>query len=175
MSTVINPSLDPAKSQNTASFVLRFTQETFRDEQAGGHVRWRGHIRHVQGDREERFTNFADAVTFIQKNLTALTFDTFSGDESMSQEKIMRESFKLWEQFAAHYQDIMSTAVEQTLKQSEAVTQQLELAAERTRQAWGIGTNEQAQMHATLQRLQEQVESLNSRVESLEKSVHQRG
>ena len=36
---------------NIASFMLRFTQEMWRDMQGEPHIRWRGHIRHVQGDQ----------------------------------------------------------------------------------------------------------------------------
>ena len=58
------------KPHNVASFVLRFTQDLWQDDEEDSHVRWRGHIKHVQGEGESRFTDFAEAVAFIQQNLT---------------------------------------------------------------------------------------------------------
>ena len=92
-----------SKPHNIASFMLRFTQELWRDPHDEPHVRWRGHIRHVQGDEEERFTDFAEAVSFMQRFLTRLTMDTFAGATDMSQDKVFFESFKLWNQFATSY------------------------------------------------------------------------
>lgn len=77
-----------SNDRNIASFVLRFTQELWEDAQQEPHVRWRGHIRHVQGEEENRFTDFAEAASFMQRHLTQLTIDLLSKKgEGISQEK----------------------------------------------------------------------------------------
>ena len=164
------------KPHNIASFVLRFTQELWQDIQGEPHIRWRGHIRHVQSDEENRFTDFAEAVTFIQRYLTELTLAALS-DKNMSQPKVFRESFKLWEQFAASYTDIMVKAMERTLEQSETFNKQMSEATEKTFNTWPIpmpSDQEQAGQKKVLEALsdlQAHIKTLTDRVEALEKSV----
>ncbi len=163
------------KTHNIASFVLRFTQELWQDMQGEPHVRWRGHIRHVQGDEEDRFTDFAEAVAFIQRYLTQLTLDSLAGDESMSQEKVFQESFKLWEQFASSYTDMMAEAMEQTIKQSEAFKEQVDQATEKAFNAWQLPSQPgQEKVLDALENLQNQIQTLTDRVEKLEKELQQK-
>ena len=61
------------KKDETASFMLRFTQKIFQNEDGESQVQWRGNIRHVQGGDEKRFSEFDDAVTFIQGKLAEMT------------------------------------------------------------------------------------------------------
>jgi hypothetical protein len=160
------------KSHNVASFVLRFTQEMWQDTQGEPHVRWRGHIRHVQGDEEERFTDFAEAVTFIQRYLTELTADSFAGDEGASQEKVFNESFTLWEQFASSYSNMMFQAMEQTVKQSETVKEQLDEATKQALSAWQLpGHPDQKKILEALNSIQAQMQTLTDRIEKLEKNL----
>ncbi|MFN4147866.1 MAG: hypothetical protein ACK4GN_18745, partial [Runella sp.] len=41
------------KKEETASFVLRFTQKIYNNEQGEPQIQWRGSIRHVQGGDEK--------------------------------------------------------------------------------------------------------------------------
>jgi polyhydroxyalkanoate synthesis regulator protein len=161
------------KTQNNiASFVLRFTQELWRDAKGEPHVQWRGHIRHVQGDEEDRFTNFTEAVAFIQRYLTQLTLEALAGGQPMNREKVLQESFKVWEQFASSYTDMMFETMQHTVKQSEAFREQLDRATERTLKAWQLPTQpDQGQLVEAIKSLQAQVQTLASKVESLEKTL----
>ncbi|MDM8531315.1 hypothetical protein QUF63_09085 [Anaerolineales bacterium HSG25] len=161
------------KSQrNVASFVLRFTQDLWEDAEGAPQVRWRGHINHVQGDEEGRFTNFAEAVTFMQEGLTQLTLNAVSGN-NMNQEETLRESFKFWEDFSTVYSGMMFEAMEQSLKQSESVKQQMKDAVEQSLAAWQVsaGTNSEKQLMEVIQNLQQQIDSLTTKVENLEVMV----
>lgn len=160
------------KNHNIASFVLRFTQELWQDAQKEAHVRWRGYIRHVQGHEENRFTDFAEAVSFMQRHLTQLTMDTLAGDKNMSQDKVFNESFKLWEQFASSYTDMMFQAMEQSLKQSEAFREQVDGVRESATKAWQFPfqTN-QEELLKTVDALRMQVEALSNKVADLEKKL----
>lgn len=157
---------------NVASFVLRFTQEMWRDAQDEPHVQWRGHIRHVQGDEEDRFTDFAKAVAFIQRYLAQLTMEAIAGGQNMNQEKVLQESFKLWEQFASSYTGMMFEAMEQTVKQSQTFKEQIDQATQRALKAWQFsGQPDQKQMIEVLKSLQAQIEALTAKVEKLEEAL----
>lgn len=160
------------KTDNIASFVLRFTQELWQDEQGEPQVQWRGHIRHVQGDEEDRFTDFAEAVAFIQRYLTQLTLDAISGSSHMSQEKVLRESFKLWETFASSYTGLMVQAMEQTISRSEAMKQYLDDATKKALGAWQLPAQpNQDQLVEAFGKLQDQLQVLSEQVERLERAV----
>jgi hypothetical protein len=160
------------KPHNVASFVLRFTQELWQDPQGEPHVRWRGHIRHVQGDEEERFTDFAEAVTFIQRYLTELTVDSLAGDESASHEKVFRENFKFWQQFASSYSNMMYQAMEQTVRQSETFKDHMDEATKQALNAWQLpGQLNQEKILEALNSLQAQIQTLTDRIEEWEESI----
>jgi hypothetical protein len=159
-------------SNNIASFVLRFTQELWQDAQGEPHVQWRGHIRHVQGNEEGRFTDFAEAVAFIQRFLTQLTVETISQGQSFNQDKVLRESFKIWEQFASSYTGMMFEAMQRTVKQSQSFKEQIDHAADRTLKAWRLPTNsDQAEIIEILNTLHTQIQTLTAKVESLEQAL----
>ena len=160
------------KLHNVASFVLRFTQELWQDTLGEPHVRWRGHIRHVQGDEEERFTDFAEAVTFIQRYLTELTVDSLAGDESARHAKVFRETFKFWQQFASSYSNMMYQAMEQTVRQSETFKDHMDEATKQALNAWQLpGQLNQEKILEALNSLQAQIQTLTDRIEEWEESI----
>lgn len=167
-----------SNDRNIASFVLRFTQELWEDAQQEPHVRWRGHIRHVQGEEENRFTDFAEAASFMQRHLTQLTIDSLTKkQEGISQEKIMLESFKLWEQFTSSYTNMMFSAMEQGIKQSKAFKDQIDETREKILRAWQLpfnpNSNGDDQLDQEVNRLQMQVSELAQRVQELEEKLAQ--
>lgn len=172
--------------RDIASFVLRFTQEMWQDDQGDPRVEWRGHIRHVQGDEEFHFTELNEALQFIQKALMQLTMDTVPKDNKPFQEKAMRESFKLWETFAQSYADMLVQAMERTVKQSEAVSRQLTETVEQAWRPWwlmgltpsgkaeaqqGLSPEDQQRLMQTLLTMQEQLEILARKVNNLEEKM----
>jgi hypothetical protein len=162
--------------RDVASFVLRLTQDFWRDTLGEPHVQWRGHIRHVQGDAETAFADFSEAVTFIQQHLAKITANALPGGSPMEQDKLMRESFKLWQQFAATYNDMMFAAMENALKQSDAIKQQMDEAVAKSLKAWNLPEQaDQGQLAAALQSLQAQVQALAEKVERLEQSLKAKG
>ncbi len=81
---------------NVASFVLRFTEEVWQDGEGEPHVAWRGHIRHVQGGEEVRFTEAAQAIAFIHSSLVNLTLGCAPETSEEGQAKVLEASSKLW-------------------------------------------------------------------------------
>ena len=61
-----------SKQQQNASFMVRFNQQISKDGDNSNH-QWRGKISHVQGGDEKRFTDFNDALLFMQEKLAELT------------------------------------------------------------------------------------------------------
>jgi predicted small secreted protein len=60
------------KQDQTASFMVRFNQRIF-EENGESKLQWRGKISHIQDGEEKCFSDFDDALTFMQKKLGELT------------------------------------------------------------------------------------------------------
>lgn len=65
-------------SHDVVSFMLRFV----RDAGQGSQARWRGLIRHVQGDSEKQFTQFREALEFMQAHVNSVIRAAFDQAES---------------------------------------------------------------------------------------------
>jgi hypothetical protein len=130
--------------RDIASFVLRFTQELWQESNGEPRVEWRGHVRHVQADDELRFTDIAEAMAFIQRSLMELTANSTPGADKMFQDKALRESFKLWERFATSYTEMMVETMQQTVKQSEMLQQQVNEALGQAMRPWWLAPHNQA-------------------------------
>jgi len=172
--------------RDIASFVLRFTQELWQDPQGEPRVEWRGHIRHVQDGDEFRFTELTDVMNFIQESLLKLTKDCMPKEDKMYQEKALKESFKLWEKFAAGYTQVMTEALQQTVKQSETFQKQMSEAVEQVIKPWWLmglsgqmtephaqkaSTADNEQIVQTLFALQAQIAALTAKVDKLEEVI----
>ena len=89
-----------SKQHETASFVVRFTQKIFEDNEGKSQVQWRGNIRHVQGGDEKRFSEFTDVVDFIQEKLTSLAVEGLDEKSPEERKSLLSKSFELWKQVA---------------------------------------------------------------------------
>lgn len=121
---------------DVASFVLRFSQDLWREAGGQPRVRWRGHIRHVQGDAEARFTDFGDAVAFMQRQLAQLTLDSVAGDDAAGQAQALSESFQLWEKVTESYRDLWLGAVRAAADGTQAMRRQVGQQLERSWPWW---------------------------------------
>lgn len=182
------------KSQrDTASFVLRFTQDFWRDQEGEPRIEWRGQVRRVQDGEEIRFTDLADAMNFIQESLLKVTMKAVPKEDKMDQDKAVRQSLKLWEKFAENYTSMMVDAMQQTIKQSESFQRQLKDAVEQTMKPWWLmsfptpseakpkeseanaaSAAAQAQILQTLAALQAQISLLSEKVTNLEAQLQEK-
>jgi len=170
--------------RDIASFVLRFTQDVYTDEAGEPRVRWRGHIRHVQGDGEARFTEFADAVSFMQQRLAALTMSAVADRSPADQRQAMADSLQLWERMTSGYAAAMLDAFSQTMARSEAVRQQVGEQLGRSLSWWapfvapGAGATAPAAgadaVLAALRDVAARLEALDGRVAQLEAALRGR-
>ena len=89
-----------ARQDQTASFMVRFTQKIYEDNEGKSQVQWRGKISHVQGGDHENFVEFGDAVTFIQNKLSELTKRATKDKSPEEQEGILTRSFDMWKKIS---------------------------------------------------------------------------
>ena len=99
------------KQEQTASFMVRFNQKIF-EENGESSVQWRGKISHIQDGEEERFTDFNEALSFMQKKLSALTEEATKHESSEKQESILDKSLSMWETI----KNVGPKVIKQTLK-----------------------------------------------------------
>ncbi len=179
--------------RDTASFVLRFTQDLWRDQSGEPHLEWRGQVRRVQDGEEMRFTDLAEAMNFIQESLLKVTMNAVPKEDKQYQDKAVRQSLKLWEKFAENYTSMMVDAMQQTMKQSESFQRQMNEAVEQVMKPWWLmgfptpsapkakeseaaasSAATQTQILQTLAALQAQISALSDKVSDLETQLREK-
>lgn len=83
------------KQDQTASFMVRFNQKIF-EENGEDKVQWRGKISHVQGGDDKNFSDFNDALVFMQEKLAELTHEATKHETKERREGILQKSFSVW-------------------------------------------------------------------------------
>ena len=99
------------KQEQTASFMVRFNQKIF-EENGESSVQWRGKISHVQDGDEKRFSDFNDALLFMQQKLAKLTEKATKHESSEKQESILDKSLIMWKTI----KDVGPKVLRETLK-----------------------------------------------------------
>lgn len=94
----------------------------------------------------------------------------------MNHDKVFQESFKLWEQLAAGYANVVNQTLQQSFKQSEAFQEQVDEARDTLLKAWQMPFQpNQQELLQKLNELQTQVQALTRKVEQLEKKIAHEG
>jgi hypothetical protein len=83
------------KQEQTASFMVRFNQQIFEDN-GESKIQWKGKISYVQNGDEKRFSDFNDALIFMQQKLGELTEEATKHQTSEEQESIIHKSLSMW-------------------------------------------------------------------------------
>jgi len=83
------------KQDQTASFMVRFNQKIF-EENGEPKIQWRGKISHVQGGSDTNFSDFNDALVFMQQKLAELTNEATEGESEEHREGLLEKSFSMW-------------------------------------------------------------------------------
>lgn len=158
--------------RSVTSFVIRLTQDLWRDSEGAPQVEWRGQIRHVQGEEEAAFTDFAEAVAFIQHHMARLTLDALEGSEEEEKDEALRSSFHLWERLASQYTELMFGSAEMTVRGSEAMRSQMDRAIQESLQVWGLpGGRDYSQIEHELRALTSGLQDLEDRIDRLQSSL----
>lgn len=89
------------KNDQTASFMMRFTQKIYEDSDGAAQVQWKGKISHVQGGDYQNFVEASDAIDFIKEKLSTLTQKAAAGKSKAEQESILARSFDIWKKLSS--------------------------------------------------------------------------
>jgi predicted transcriptional regulator len=114
------------KKEETASFVLRFTQKIFKNDENEPQVQWRGTIRHVQSGDETRFSKYEDASDFVQSKLAELTMQAVEDKSPEEQKGILSKSFDLWKKMAVNTPKLVIESIKDPKKQVAHIQEQLQ-------------------------------------------------
>ena len=155
-------------NQDVISFVLRFVREAGEDQQA----RWRGVVKHVQGDAEQQFTQFAEAMTFMQDHVNELVQTSFSESAKLNEANPFMETTRLWGEYMPKYAEMMMNSMGDAAQQSMNFTQQVEKAMSATLSAWGLPTQQdQEETAVSITKLTDHINSLTDKIAELEAQI----
>lgn len=113
------------KLDQTASFMVRFNQRIFEDE-GEAKVQWRGKISHVQGGDEQSFSDFNDALAFMQKKLAELTNEATKDQSPEQREGILKKSFSIWKTMTEAGPKAIIEAIKDPKKQLTHIQDQIQ-------------------------------------------------
>jgi len=156
-------------SQDVVSFVLRFVREAGQEQGA----RWRGTVKHVQGSTERQFSQFGDALSFMQTHMNE-TIEAASKDGAkLAQTNPLLETTKLWGEFVPEYNKLVMDKMSEAVSKSASLPQQFsEAMTSMWQPAMGAPTPEQeAGLETKLDTLSDQLGELTNALVSLQKDV----
>jgi len=114
------------KTGQTASFMVRFNQNIFDDDQGESNVQWRGQISHVQDGDKVNFAEIKEALSFMQEKLAALTIDATEDKTPEEQEGILTRSFDMWKKMTASYPKLVMDAIKDPKAQISQIQGQIQ-------------------------------------------------
>ena len=153
--------------QNVVSFMLRFIRESEAEE-----ARWRGMIQHVQGHKEQPFTQFSQALTFMQEHVNETIRATFDDTTPPPQDfNPFLETTKLWGEFMPQYQQMVLDAMEQAKNHFPI---QMENMMQGVMQLWGMAPPAFSDAGAETAALKAEVKRLQNQVAQLEQALADR-
>lgn len=161
--------------QDLVSFVIRFVREAGENEQA----RWRGMIKHVQSNNETAFTEFLEALTFMQEFVNVSVQEGISESQRLRDEETgfvnpFLETTRLWGDIMPTYTKTMTEAVGEMMEgvNAQSVKQPAKQAMDNTLTAWGLPTRaEQERTDATLEAMNRQLAEITAKLGDLESKI----
>ena len=164
----------------SASFMLRFTQKIFQDENEEAQVQWRGNIRHVQGGDEKRFTEVESAISFIQEKLKELTLEATENKTKEERDGILTKSFNIWKKVAQDGSKLVLETIKDPKKGVSQIQNQIQGQFENVKEElgqridldpWIASSKEDYQnIMGKLDSLTDEISTLSKKVEKLRKS-----
>jgi hypothetical protein len=161
------------KQEQTASFMVRFNQRIF-EENGESKVQWRGKISHVQDGDEKRFSDFNDALTFMQKKLSELTEEATKHQTTEEQESIIHKSLSMWKTI----KDFGPKVIRDTLKDPKKQLTHLQDEIQDKISTIGEEISEKVQIdqwrnasRSDFNKIQNQIESLSSEMKKLSSKI----
>ncbi|MDP5092741.1 MAG: hypothetical protein NWQ17_05495 [Polaribacter sp.] len=161
------------KQEQTASFMVRFHQQIF-EENGESKIQWRGKIVHVQDGEEKRFSDFKDALTFMQQKLNTLTEEATKHQTSEEQENILQKSLSMWKTI----KDVGPKVLRDTLKDPKKQFHNLQDQLQDQITTIGEEISEKVQIDqwknaskSDFNKMQHQIEELASEIKKLSNKI----
>ena len=164
--------------QDMVSFVVRFVREAGEEQQA----RWRGVIKHVQSNTEASFSQFSEALAFMQGYVNDIAQAGFEEarrmGESFGDTNPFAETTRLWGDFMPRYTQMMVDSMNEAIATSASMTKPMEEMWGSTLSAWGMpsrtGRAEQPERENTSEAMETmvaQLAALNEKIAELENQL----
>lgn len=161
------------KQEQNASFMVRFNQQIF-EENEEAKIQWRGKITHVQDGEEKRFSDFNDALVFMQNKLASLTEEATKHESSEKQESILDKSLSMWKTI----KDVGPKVIRDTLKDPKKQLSHLQDEIQDKITIIGDEISEKVQINewrnasrSDFNKIQNQIESLSTEIKRLSKKM----
>ncbi|WP_430929116.1 hypothetical protein [Polaribacter marinivivus] len=161
------------KQEQNASFMVRFNQQIF-EENEEAKIQWRGKITHVQDGDEKRFSDFNDALVFMQNKLASLTEEATKHESSEKQESILDKSLSMWKTI----KDVGPKVIRDTLKDPKKQLSHLQDEIQDKITIIGDEISEKVQINewrnasrSDFNKIQNQIESLSTEIKKLSKKM----
>lgn len=164
-----------SNQDQTASFVVRFTQKIFNDDQGESQVQWRGKISHVQGGDAKNFTDMSKALDFIQNKLSELTIQATKDKSPEEQDGILTKSFDMWKKLAKASPKMVMNALKDPKAQVAQIQEQLAQVGDEIGQkveidSWRAASKSDfKQVLEALNAITDKISDLDQKVASLQK------
>ncbi len=113
------------KQSQNASFMVRFTQQIFKED-GNAKVQWRGKISHIQDGAEKRFTDFNEALVFMQEKLAELTNKATKNAPKEERESILQKSFSVWKTMREIGPQLVKETIKNPKKQLSQIQEQIQ-------------------------------------------------
>lgn len=168
-------------TNQTASFLVRFTQKIYEDEGGTSNVQWRGRISHVQGGDQLSFSDFQDALSFMQDHLAELTIKNTEHKDPEEQNNLLTKSFDMWKRIALSAPKMMVDAIKDPAKQVANIQKQISNVREEVEQriaepissikeidSWRSATKSDFKV------VMDQLHKMSQQIEDLSKKVNQK-
>ena len=157
------------KQEQTASFMVRFHQQIF-EENGESKIQWRGKISNVQDGDEKRFSDFNDALNFMQNKLGELTEEATKHESTEKQESIIDKSLSMWKTI----KDVGPKVLRDTLKDPKKQFNQFQDTIQDQISNIGDEIGEKVQIdqwrnasRSDFNKIQNQIESLSAEIQKL--------
>ena len=113
------------KQDQNASFMVRFNQKIYTED-GDAKVQWRGKVSHVQDGDEKRFTDFNDALVFMQEKLAQLTNEATKNEPKEERENILQKSFSMFKTVREVAPQFLKETIKNPKKQFSNIQEQIQ-------------------------------------------------
>lgn len=166
------------KADQTASFMVRFNQKIYKED-GESKVQWRGKISHVQDGDEKRFTDFNDALEFMQKKLSQLTNAAIKDHSTEDQENILQKSLSMWKTMKEVAPKMLKETIKDPKKQISNIQEQLqdqisnigdEISEKVQIDEWrNASRSDLKKMNSSISNLSDQIQKLSEKIDRISK------